>query len=225
MAKPKTTIVYALGSSLTALAAGSVSEARDRGLPVRLIAIDQFRGETEQNAGAVYVERSENDDLFFDAVAQAYPHLEVQDFKEGDFDKPEVANVVMADEELKGLRLALISMGGTAPAGASPAELKALIQEHALQADGPARIPVLPTPASQGTVIPDATPVVLKADGDKTVSAAAVGSTAPVVAAAEAATGEAAVTTHVGEFTPPAETAPEPEPTKPAKPATKGANK
>lgn len=212
MAKPKTTIIYALSSSMAALIAGDVADARNRGLPVRLIAIDQFRGETEQNAGAVYVERSEKDELLFDAIAQAYPHMEVQDLSDAKFGGVELATPVMADEELKGLRLALIGMGGTAPAGASADELRSLIQEHAIQGDGPARIPVLPTPASQGTVIPDSTPVVLKADGDKTVSAAAVGSTEPVIAAATEATGEAPVTTHVAAFTPPVDAGATPAP-------------
>ncbi len=225
MAKPKTTIIYAPEAHIAGIVASDVAAARDRGIPVRMVATEQFRGETEQNAGAVFVERNADDALLFDAIAQAYPHLEVQDLSDADFSTHKAPEVKQAEPELKTLRLQLIGMGGTAPAGADADTLRKLIQEHSLQSDGPARIPVLPTPASQGTPIPDATPVALKADGDMTVSAAAVGSTQPVIDAATDATGEAPVTTKVTEHTPVDQAKVEAPADDKAKPAAKSAPK
>lgn len=187
MAKPKTTILYASAANLATLAA-DVSEARERGQPVRLIALEEFRNETEQNAGAVYMERTEGDELLWDAIQQAYPLIVVQNWTgKLDVDAPATHQAKSADEDLKGLRLELIRLGGSAPANASAAELADLI---AAQRAEKQHTPILPNPATQGTTVPDPTPVIQKADGDKLIDSRATGTTEAGKKAAEKVAGE-----------------------------------
>ena len=187
MAKPKTLIIYALAASVADITT-SIAEARERGQPVRLIALEEFRGETEQNAGAVYVERSDEDELVFDRIQQAYPLIEVQDY-DGDLnlDKWATFEPKPQEDDLVELRLQLIKLGGSAPAGADAAELANLI---AAQRAEQRHHPILPNPATQGTVIPDATPIVQRSDGDKLIDENAVGTGPAGLKAAEKVAGE-----------------------------------
>lgn len=186
--KLKTTIIYCLTASIATIKS-DVTEARESGKPVRLIAIEEFRGETEQNAGAVYVERSEGDELVFDRIQQAYPLIVVQDYGGSvDFDKKEATVAVNADEDLKALRLELIRLGGSAPAGADAAQLADLI---AAQRAHVQHVPILPNPATQGTTVPDPTPIVQKNDGDKLIDDRATGTSAKAKEVVEEVAGEA----------------------------------
>lgn len=212
MAKALTTILYASSSALAVLAA-EVAEARNAGQPIRLIALEEFRGETEQNAGAVYVQAPEgftdSDDasdsfaVLLDSIRQAYPHLEVQQYK-GPFKpfEPEVHKPEMADAVLRDLRLQLIGLGGSAPANANAEELANLIAAQQVNVDLAARKPVMPTPATQGTVIPDATPVVQKVGADKLVSPAAVGTSPEALKMAEDEAGAGSGDENPGEASP-----------------------
>lgn len=184
MAKPKTMILYALGASMASMGA-AIAPARERGQAVRLIALEEFRGETEQNAGAVYVERSAGDELVFDRIQQAYPMIVVADWG-GGVDVDDHASFVAepADETIKQLRLRLIGLGGSAPAGADAGQLSDLI---AAQEVHDRRIPILPSPASAGTVIPDSTPIVQRTPGDQLVDSGTGTSAASLEAATEAA--------------------------------------
>lgn len=187
MAKPKTMIIYVAAANLTTVGA-SVAEARERGQAVRLISLSEFRGETEQNAGAVFVERVAGDELVYDKIQQAYPLIEVQDWTGSvDVDSHATFEAPKADETLKDLRLQLIGLGGSAPAGANAAQLADLI---AAQKASNNIIPILPNPATQGTTIPDPTPVMLKADGDKLIDSNATGTNAAGLKAAEEKAGE-----------------------------------
>lgn len=187
MAKPKTMIIYAASASIAAIAA-AIAPARERGQAVRLIALEEFRGETEQSAGAVFVERRDGDELVFDRIQQAYPMIQVQDWGEGaDVEDNSTFVPVQQDDELRNLRLQLIALGGSAPAGADAAQLANLI---AAQRAAMHHHPILPNAATQGTTIPDPTPILQRQTGDQLVDERATGSTAPVLAAAEEVAGE-----------------------------------
>jgi len=189
MAKPKTMIIYAATASIAALAADAAT-ARERGQAVRFIALEEFRGETEQNAGAVYVERRAGDELIVDRIRQAYPMIEVQDLGSSgvDLDDHESFQPTPADDTVKELRLRLIGLGGSAPAGADAAQLADLIAAQLAHTN---RTPILPSPASQGTTIPDATPISQRPDGDKLLDAGATGTSAASIEAATQVAGEA----------------------------------
>lgn len=189
MAKPKTMIIYALGASVASIAA-AIAPARERGQAVRIIALEEFRGETEQNAGAVYVERNGGDELVFDRIQQAYPAIEVQDWGGGvDVDDHASFAEKPADQTIKDLRVQLIALGGSAPAGADAAKLADLIAAYKAENN---LNPNMPSPASQGTVIPDSTPIVQRPDGDKLVDPTATGTTAEALRVAEEQSGEGA---------------------------------
>ena len=187
MAKLKTMIIYASTTAIAGLVA-DVKEARERGQAIRLIETEEFRGETEQNAGAVYVARRAGDELLFSAIQQAYPHLEVQNYGSGpNLDDFKSFEHVEPDPDVKALRLELVAIGGSAPAGAGPDELRELIAAQRLHMH---KVPVLPTPATQGTTIPNPTPIVQRPDGDKLVEEGATGLSPALAAASEAETGE-----------------------------------
>lgn len=174
----KTLIIYAYASTiLQGDLKASLEDAKAVGQTARLVELEQFRGETESNAGSIYVERRDGDEVLIDAIAQAYPHLEIDDLPEDglDFKSFDTYVPTVAKDTQRDLRLRLIRLGGTAPAGASEDKLAELIaaQEDSQAA---ARVPVLPTPASQGSVIPGG-PVVQKAGTEKLVEVKAVGTT------------------------------------------------
>lgn len=209
MSKKLTTILYASTANLASLAS-EVKDARDAGQPVRLIALEEFRGETEQNAGAVYVERAASDTIpnfpaLLDAIAQAYPHLEVQPYT-GPFEvrEPEQHTPFAADDQLRNLRMELIGAGGSAPANADAAELADLIAAQRARVGFGSRVPVMPTPATAGTVIPDSTPVVQRlSEADAIVDPASHAATPEALAAAADAAGEpGSGTTTVGAHSP-----------------------
>lgn len=129
MAKRNTIILYAHAASIPALMEAGVKEAREGGQAVRLIELEQFRGETEVGAGQVFVERSKNDDELFAKVEAAYPDMEVKSF-EGKLARKavkEAAQPVDEELELRALRKRLVTLGGSAPAGADAAQLADLI--------------------------------------------------------------------------------------------------
>lgn len=187
MAKPKTLIIYAASASIMAITA-AIAPARERGQAVRLISLEEFRGETESNAGAVFVERAEGDELVYDRIQQAYPMIEVQDWTgKVDVESPKTFVAPSADEVLKALRLRLIGLGGSAPAGATAEELGDLIAARLAESR---HIPILPNAATQGTVIPDATPIAQQAPGDQLIDENATGTGPAVLQAMEQVAGE-----------------------------------
>lgn len=207
-----TTILYATAASLPALAA-AIKPARDAGQPIRLISLEEFRGETEQNAGAVYiappegVEGTERDHygVLFDAIAQAYPHLNVQGYTDGAFDVEEEASthhMAAADDQMRDLRMQLINAGGSAPANASAEELSNLIASQRARTGLGSRTPVLPTPATAGTVIPDSTPVIQRIGADALVSESAVGTSPEALQMAQDAAGAGSGNTVPGAASP-----------------------
>lgn len=205
MAKRLTTILYASAANIAGLAA-DLKPVRAAGRPVRLIALEEFRGETEQNAGAIFVERKANDEVMFNAVAQAYPHLEVQDYSEGVLDVDDAAESPhaprLADDAMRDLRMRLINAGGSAPANASAEELANLIAAQETSRGLGDRVPVLPTPATAGTVIPDSTPVAQRIGADALVSESAVATSGEALDKAVELAGEGSGETQPGSHSP-----------------------
>lgn len=198
----KATIIYAPVNQLVALNK-EAEELRERGATIRLVSLNEFRGETETNAGAVFV--ADADDTMFDAVQQAYPHLEVEEF--GGFNGLDPVQSARDQNEavggdLRQLRMRLIGLGGSVPAGASEDDLRNLIAE---QEAGLNRTPNLPNPGTQGTVIPDSTPTMAKNAADKAIDVAATGSTpANIRANLDGVDGEPKQRDgRAGQFTPP----------------------
>jgi len=209
-----TTILYASAANLAALTA-EVAPARSGGQPIRLIALEEFRGETEQNAGAVYIqvpeaasEERERFSVLFDAIAQAYPHLNVREYETGAFDvreEEDTHHMIAADDALRDLRMSLIAAGGSAPANADAETLSNLIAaQRATQGLG-SRTPVMPTPATQGTVIPDSTPVVQRQGADALVSESATGTSQEALQLAQGEAGPGSGQTDAGAASPPQE--------------------
>lgn len=202
-----TTILYASASALTGLSA-ELKPAREA-QPIRLIALEEFRGETEQNAGAVYVAQPadpiDNFDVLRDAIAQAYPHLNIRDYADGAFDVAAEASthhMEAADDQMRQLRMTLIAAGGSAPANASAEELSNLIASQRAREGLGARTPVLPTPATAATVIPDSTPVVQRIGADKLVAESAVGTSPEALKIAQDEAGAGSGSTAPGAFSP-----------------------
>jgi hypothetical protein len=205
-----TTILYASAANLAALAV-AIKPARDTGQPIRLIALEEFRGETEQNAGAVYVDRAAKEtvgdkfDVLLDAIASAYPHLNVQPYDEGAFDveaEADTHHMQAADDQMRDLRMELINAGGSAPANADAETLSNLIAAQRATRGLGSRVPVLPTPTTAGTVVPDSTPVMARIGADALVSESATGTSQEALDIAKDTAGEGSGNTVPGAFSP-----------------------